>query len=748
MIYFDTESIGFTGPTVLIQWADGRDGEVHLHDIFQRPVSESLELIERLAGSGVCGYNLSHDWFHVSRTYGTLSCLPKRRPPTIMDIADVEDSEEAHDRYCVKPVRAIDLMLWGRKGEFQSTMGRKDIVIRKVPRALSDSLIEALHERVRIPSIYFSKNRKGYHWEVKEIDRETGREGIGITPDPDFVNVKLKFSPSTALKAVIENMFPEFAVQLGIDSIGEMGEGIFKVKNPMEYGYYPSSGAWLPVAHEHIYAWTNDPRRRKYAVNDVLFTRKVAEYFKYPGEEGVPDTDSMLACAVGAMHWKGFAVDLVKVTQRIKELEALTAGLPINVNSPQQVRGHLFSLASPVERLLVQDTSKKTLLEVMGWKDENKPLADAAAWVYQKRRDFKELDLLQKLRHAKRLYATFKVVGTKSNRMGGGSEVGRGGSINPQGIKKGPGIRSMFPLAGKDMILCGGDFSSFEVCIADAQWGDHNLHQDLLEGKKIHGLFGMSFYGLSYDEIMATEEISGNDDNGYYSRSKNAVFAFLYGAEEKKLAETLRIPVSQLNAAIRLIEDRYPGIRKARERIFESHAPLVQGERAIGWIEPKEYCESFLGFRRYFTMEYEVMRGLYSLIENPTDKLKEVGKGIDVVRRGKSQTGLGATASALFGAMFGLQGQIVRAAANHTIQSPGGQITKEVQGKVWELQPCGVSSWVVMPMNIHDELQVPCVTDSVDRLKATVDQAVSHFKPVVPLIKMKFKTGLSDWSKK
>ena len=37
----------------------------------------------------------------------------------------------------------------------------------------------------------------------------------------------------------------------------------------------------------------------------------------------------------------------------------------------------------------------------------------------------------------------------------------------------------MFPLSGTDMILCGGDFDSFEVTIADAVYNDPALRKDL-----------------------------------------------------------------------------------------------------------------------------------------------------------------------------------------------------------------------------------------------------------------------------
>ena len=36
-IFFDTETCGFHGPVVLVQWAEGVDGEVHLHSVWKEP---------------------------------------------------------------------------------------------------------------------------------------------------------------------------------------------------------------------------------------------------------------------------------------------------------------------------------------------------------------------------------------------------------------------------------------------------------------------------------------------------------------------------------------------------------------------------------------------------------------------------------------------------------------------------------------------------------------------------------------
>ena len=97
MIFYDTESIGFFSPTVLIQYARDNDEPI-IHDIFQEPVYKTIDLIEMLMENNLVGFNLSHDHFHLSRTYGVFKMLPQKHKPEILDIFDLESEAEAHDK--------------------------------------------------------------------------------------------------------------------------------------------------------------------------------------------------------------------------------------------------------------------------------------------------------------------------------------------------------------------------------------------------------------------------------------------------------------------------------------------------------------------------------------------------------------------------------------------------------------------------------------------------------------------------
>lgn len=746
MIFFDTESIGYYGPTLLIQWAKDNN-DVNLHYVFNEPVQETLGLIEQMMEDkeGIVGFNLTHDMYHLSRTYGVLSELPKLHKPDILDYHDVENTDAAKDNYCIKPVTALDLMLHGRKNEFQSTLNQKDIIIRKVPKVLASAIVVELKHNVRIPPIYFSKSRQGYHWRIVELEKHTGAEITQYTEDTvideDFVNIRLAFNPSTALKIIMEKVLGHDIFTL---------DDLAGLPKPVEFGWYPAAGGWMDVAKEYMYEWKNDPRRIEYARNDVIYTRELWEYF---GSPPCGDDDSILACAIGAIYWRGYSFDKVKAQQTLDNINKTLEAVKINVNAPAQVKAYIHASCSEMEKLAVPNTAADTLQSLLEWREDNPEVYAKVVEVTQARRLLKEKDLLEKILKAGRLHVTYKVIGTKSNRMSGGSEsyLKRGGSINPQGIKKGDIIRNIFTLAPNSMSLSGGDFSGFEVSIAAAVYNDPMMIQDLLSGKKMHGLYGSSVYNMTYEEIMKTESKGENEPDGYYARAKRAFFGKLYGAMDLKISTVLWITEEEAYEANQRFEKRYPGVKEARERIFKNFAALQQ-EGGIGtpisWHEPQQYVESFLGFRRYFKLEFSIVKALFDMASNPSADIVELGKKIKLRRRDRIQTASGAAASAIYAAAFNIQSQVMRAAANHEIQSPGGQITKTVQKRIWDLQRAGVGKWIVMPMNVHDEVQCPTDPAYTGLVKQVVDETVESFRPKIPLIKMKWKTNLNAWGEK
>jgi hypothetical protein len=58
LCFCDTEGCGLHSPTVLIQTAFD-NGPIELHDVWLRPIHETLALIEKIAGSAVVGFYLA-----------------------------------------------------------------------------------------------------------------------------------------------------------------------------------------------------------------------------------------------------------------------------------------------------------------------------------------------------------------------------------------------------------------------------------------------------------------------------------------------------------------------------------------------------------------------------------------------------------------------------------------------------------------------------------------------------------------
>jgi len=828
MIFFDTETIGLHGIACLIQWARD-DGEVHLHDVFYEPVEKTLELIEMFCDEedGVCGFNLAFDWFHLCKLYTTFMQFQDRETIPIDHINEVAVFEErARLGPCVKPKKACDIMLHARHGEYQSTMERDDIRIKKVPTLLAHELAEELSTRIPIKDIYFArKKNKKQRWVVDDVTDDFG------DIIPEFKDIRLSFAPSSGLKS------------LAADALGVEDDDILLFSNiepdkhyaPLEMGYAPYALApfkekktgkiihpspsnwhkkWPQVAEHYCAHWRHHRLARKYAGNDVIYTRDLWKFFGKP-EAG--DYESTLACMVGAVRWRGFKVDVEKMKQLRTDAYGKLHLIKriVDFNSPVVCRKYLEQVLTDTEMMVMREnekisTKKNILEEIVKWRDsevcsycngsgttgtteqtfeeiiagigesENTcphcvgglietdkphPAAKRAQHILDGRRIQKEIELYDKILLADRFHASFKVIGTLSDRMAGSD------GLNAQGIKHSTEVRECFVLADEGEELDGGDFDGFEVSIADAVYQDETLHKELTTpttcvecggsgcdicgntGKikyKIHALFGSCLFP-TMTPFEITKSKNDPPPKDYYDRSKRGVFALMYGGEAYTLQTRVGVSESVAEEAYQKWISKYKQWGKARRNIYDKFCSMRQpnglGTR-VEWNDPAEYIESIFGFRRYFTLENRITKALYDLGEKPPKKWLELGKHIKVTRRDREQTSVGALRSALFAAAFAMQAACMRAAANHEIQSPGATITKKLQCEIWTLQPAGIHPWFVRPLNVHDE--VMNVSDPIIAcdVKTIVNKFVNGKKNVIPLIQMEWKQGLSSWADK
>lgn len=773
--FLDTETCGLVGMPVLIQYAYD-DGPIHLFEPWTRPVRESLELIEKVCDTCFVGFNNSFDWFMLCKLYTIWRLLPSDLIPA-NDIPLVAEMEPlGRDGPCIKPASALDLMLHSRKGPYQSLMARNDVRIRKVPTILAAPLAQELEKRIEFDGILFARRKdpEAPRWQV--FDRRNKAGDI----DPDFKDVVLKFHAAGGLKFLAEHALgikPDYHYQdIEIDP---------KLR-PYELGYVPfalgvsspeqdwevfdkhgdSKGfAWPAVIHHHIKHWHNSEDARKYARDDVKYTRMLEEKFEYPE---IGDNDSVLACMVAAVRWHGFVVDLDQTEELLEKSRKIVLRSPVNINKPKQVRHYIRECMDDTEALLIDNSTKKSNLEQI--RDEmvveeageicikcmgegclrcdhagelavgRMPAAERCDEILKIKEAAKEVELYTKLIQAGRLHAEFRVIGTLSSRMSGG------GGLNAMGIKHSNEVRRMFSLAWAGMVLCGGDFDSFEVTLADAVFQDPALRADLLAGKKLHALMGMALYpGKTYEDIIASK----GSDFDMYMRGKQAVFAMLYGGDHTTVHNKLAIPLAVAEEAFIRFQRKYPGIKKCREEVFNRFQAMKQPGgigTAITWKDPDDYAETFLGFRRYFTLENRVCKELFKLAQSPPRHWRKVK--LEIVRTDRVQQVGGAVSSALYGAAFQIQAANTRAANNHLIQSPGAMITKTVQRRIWDAQPHGVNDWRVAPFNCHDEVMVVTHPDYVEEVTNTVIEAVESYRAQVPLIGMEWAKNMRNWSEK
>jgi len=707
MIYLDTETCGFTGPVIIIQYA--KDNEpIRIHHVWHEEVNATINLIEWMLDDTICGFNLTFDWFHIQRIYWLMVAERDWSIKPSIECAHIHDTPNL--THCLKPRSALDLFLHARRTEFQSTMDRKPIRIKNVPNEVVDTLATQLSNRLRIPDIYFSY--RSPNWE--RLDE--GKKG--------FSDLRLNFGASGALKAIIRHL--KLDETPDADAAKEINTR-YRVK---EYAYKPYGNDWHIIIQHHIDYWRYNARAIKYAEKDVEYLRLLRTHFNNPSGG---DTDSLLAICIACVRYRGLGVDIDRAEKTKNTYTTIRESAP---RSPSRAKAFLED-ASPVP---IPDTSKKTL-EGLAALDIG--IGERAKAILGARQADKIVDLCNKVIHAERFHPDFKIIGARSGRMSGGGD-GKLKSINPQGIQRNKPnlpereqIRAIFRLRDEGLpILCGGDFAAFEVTIQAAVWADSKLTQDLKTGERIYDIFGRHI---------------GDPDVDYHKR-KTGFLGWSYGAHDEKIASVLGVDIGVARRGLDNLLLEYPGIEKARHAIAKRFQPMQQPGglgTAVIWHEPDDYIETLFGFRRYFTLENEICHELYDLATNTPPQLLSFTSMVQRTESRGPQQASGAMRSALYAAAFNIQSSNVRQANNHVIQGTGAWVNKVLQKYIWDLQPHGITPWRVAPINIHDEVIVAVVTQEIaDKTKEIAKEVEEEFREKIPLIKLDWSTEMDTWASK
>lgn len=769
--FVDTETCGFHGLAVLLQWGTyegpGHYGEaIETHSTFEIPVGDTIDLIDYLMTGRVVAFNYVFDHFHLCKLRTLLSLFNRSDTPLTLLKKDPRGFFEAEKAardvdLCLKPAAVQDLLLIAQMGKYQGLMERKQVRIRKVPTVLAGALLEELNRRIDFPDIFFARSKyPDIRWKLEEVEDR-----------PDLKDVVLTFKPSRKLKHLVQHAFPELVGTVSllteVDPISKFGKGVA----PFELGFAPftlaadkelariqGTGKYLQRVTQrnllplYINHWNNDPEALLYAANDVEYLRRMWDHLDRPEEYHI---NSELTAQIAACRWRGYAIDLEAISNVRASLSEVAKSAP---KAPKRSLNWLRAVAAPEEAALLKSTSSAVLDKLATWpclvcedtpeedcpackNTRRSPVALRARKVSLARQAASRMGLLNKLVLAERLHASFKPVGSKSDRMSGDDD------LNPQGFPREGDFRTCLTLALPGMALWGGDFDSFEVSILDAHYDDPALREVLLSGKKIHAIFGMELYpGHTYEEVCASK--GGNPD--MYGDGKAGVFSQAYFGDAGTLERKLGIPKDRAIQAEQGFLARFPKMRSGRQQFVEDYTCLRQPREfgPIYWHEPKMFVEAATGFRRYFDLEYSVCKSLFDLAQKPPPDWKQRFSNVKISRRPERvQTASGAVASALYGAVFGISGQCFRAAGNHVIQCWGAGVTKRLQLKIWSLQPTGLNPWLVQPMNVHDEVLCPCKPEVAEELKQLVEAEVESNRPKIPTIGMKWQF-LNSWAEK
>lgn len=718
MLYVDTESVGLTGPIVTIQTAVD-DDEPEIYHVWENTVQETLDYIEGICEQPVCLFNATHDSFQLHKLYNIFAALSVNNKDKLPDPEEIEVIEKLQPRdYCLRPPRVQDIYVHLKRGMYQWLAKRGPIEIFSIPIQAAQSLIEWLDEWTvkNLPPILFARrgDKRINPWKMQEIEGK-----------PGFVNLVLDFGGTLALKPITAHHFNVPVVGM------EMPYHYY----PEEYEFAPWKCKWRNKLQQHIHWWKTNPHAIKYATDDIRHLQRWAKelnIIKFNTNDGdTPvDIDSCLAWMVGGIRYHGLAIDNDAIKNKLAKLEEDMNKVP---TAPAAALSYIKESLSPIEALTIKNTSKQTLKGIIRHASNDEAKSRALS-VLNIRKDKKRIELLEKLLVAGRFYPNFNIVGTLSNRMSGTS------GINPQGIAKEKEIRSLFLLADKDSdwTLSGGDFDGQEVTIAARIYNDENLTRDLLAGKSIHQILASVANNVSYDDPRIAKGTTK------YDAAKGGVFSLIYGAQVPTFAATLGLEADEGAEVYEQFGNRYPGVKKARAITFDKFCPMKQpggqGSKVI-WGEPERYSYSLGGYRRDFYLENLFCKLLFDTANKLPFKLPE---GKVERKKGRIQTITGATTTALYGAAFRIQQQNMAAAANNEIQATGAEITKRLQYSIYHaLQPYGVFPYQVLLLNIHDE--VLAVSKRPDKVKEVVNETVMEMKKDIPLLAMKWKTGLSSW---
>lgn len=306
-----------------------------------------------------------------------------------------------------------------------------------------------------------------------------------------------------------------------------------------------------------------------YAAKDVIALSEVYPYVSNLYKDNRAYIVDKLSTRYALEYEKnGMSVDYHKVAELIEEtdskIEANESKLNgLNVNSPLQCK----------KALGTNSTDKATLMLLIGQGNE------LAKLIYEQRRLKKLLTLLHSYNYDK-VYTVFNVAGAATGRFtASGKDIAQG--INSQQIPR--SLKHLFHSLSPDVVTIEADYSTLELRLAAAIFGDSNMARQLKSGLDLHTELAKMLTGKS--------EVSKEDR----TRAKAGNFGFVYGMSAitfKEYAYTnygLDLTIEEAEEMRSQYFKMYPDIASYHKNVWSKYKqPGYFSETALGRrVKPK-----------------------------------------------------------------------------------------------------------------------------------------------------------------
>lgn len=725
-LYCDTESIGLTGPTALIQFAYDDEAVQMLPTLDLRPgvnpaslpeavIPHLRRLFANLDNPNLLfvAYNAAHDLFHLYRLRHWLVRgvqFPFGEPLPAFRC-------RVYDLYVPTVARSILSPF-----AFGKTATRAVACVRRVPAVAADVVAQAVEQRLvpmLPPTVSLTRH-------VKQVKPACSGQKKG-----ELVTLSWTNPGRLSLKATMRAYGYE---TIAIEDVWPLPEkGTEKQHCP-----------WFDEAiHGATLAACADIMRQgsranfyRYSELDIHYLRELDSILG-----GEPDHHSDCAHAIAYARYYGMTVDKGILQRSIEmyrdDVETCLNALPgVNLDSSAS-RLSALKVVDP----LIASSNKKVLAML---KDSSRPSAPIARAMLGYNSAKQALIQCEKAMEAAsvagRVYPTFRNIGTPTWRMSGE------GDLNWQGVpqaKKGLGLRAAVETAA------GGDWDQFEVAISAVVFQDEKIQEDLDQGTDAHSMNAVLMHPEArrneWTYEFFRERVKKKDPRFVSIRKamKPVTFGLAYFATAMKISETLGISLEEAEKALAGYYDRYRGFAEYKRRVeTETQTADVErwGKHSVSRMATT--VTDLTGMSRSWKTEVMIADILWQL---GGDWGKSVRTGLSGLILRNQEKGLqtidNAVKSALLGSAISIQAAVSRQRGNSPVQSSGANINKLLMARLWNK--------FHLPMaNIHDELQFArCPWFGLVLVQAEINAFTDEWRKIIPSLHFSF-SETERWSDK